>query len=262
MLMSKSAHARDFWRRPRGPFTEAVIAAAARHAAEQAPKESCGIVAGGEYIRCRNWSKRPTERFKLSVREIERKRAGRPLEGVIHSHPAGAASPSGSDMRGQLATGVPWAIVSGEGLRCAWGLENPPLFDARGDHIPREFLHGASDCYTIIRDWWFEQGVTLPEFARERAWWTDPETHGSLYLDNLAEAGFRILTTDVSAMLRLAEPGDVALRAVRSVVPNHGSVVLPGGLMLDQRVAALSRRDLAARLLPTSTHLLRHESRS
>lgn len=253
---------RDFWRLPRGPFTEAVIAAAVRHATEQAPKEACGLVVGGAYVRCRNYAAKPEERFKISAKEMARKLAGRPLEGVIHSHPRGGAAPSEADMRAQIASGAPWAIVSTTGLLCSWGLENPPLFEGR-EHNARTFCHGASDCYTLIRDWWREtRGVVLPDFPRAREWWADPDKHGSLYLDNMAAAGFRLVSTDPTQFARLARPGDVALRRVLSKIPNHGAVVLPAGLMLDQRVGCLSGRHLAARLLPVSTHLLRHESES
>lgn len=257
-----------FFREPRGPFSRPVLAAALRHAAAEAPRESCGLVRAGEYLPCANVAQRPELEFDIDGAALSDAYRAGDLEGVIHSHPGGPWWPSAADMAGQVETGVPWAIVvpgGSEGgseavegsLACAWGIPNPPLF-AGGQHRGRAFLHGVADCYTLIRDWYAqERGVDLPEFAREWRWWEAPERWGSLYLEGLERAGFEVVTTDPTSMARQAQPGDVLLRRVLAKVPNHGAIYLGGGLLLEHTPFELSQRRPAGRALPVCSHLVR-----
>ncbi|MEL6316142.1 MAG: Mov34/MPN/PAD-1 family protein [Pseudomonadota bacterium] len=248
---------RTHWLTLRPPFTAAVVAAAAAHARAEAPRESVGLVVGGRYRAVDNVADDPAARFEIAPEDYAAALSDG-VQAVIHSHPSGPGHPSEADMRGQIGTAVPWAIVSGEGLLCIWGDDHAPaLFDAAGRHRARGFLHGVSDCYTIIRDWWRERrGVTLPEIPRQWDWWSKG---GDLYLQNFGHAGFRVLSRDPTEFARLARPGDVALRPVCSPVPNHGGVVCDGGLFLDQRWRMLSVHQPAGRVLPCCSHLLRRD---
>lgn len=259
----ENTHAPDWWRRPGGPFTESVIAAACAHAAREAPRESVGAVVDGAYLPLENVAEDPAAQFMVGAEAAGALFASGMLEGFVHSHPGGPAHPSAADMRGQRDSAVPWAIVipgeDGGRLACRWGDGTVPLFDAAGAHLPREFLHGVADCYTLIRDWQAEaRGLALPDYPRDWEWWAEPGAN--LYLDNLEDAGFRVVSRDQAAFAGLAQPGDVYLMAIRAKAPNHGGVYLGDGLALEHMPGRLSGARPVGPLLRHATHWLRREA--
>lgn len=254
----------DFFRKPGGPFTAEVLAAASAHASREAPNEACGVVVCGAYRPCENVAADPENQFEISADTLAPLVVSGALEGIIHSHPGGPWHPSKHDMASQIATAVPWAILvpgeTGAELACWWGGERPVVFTSEGLHVPRAFLHGVSDCYSMIQDYYREmRGVDLDNIPREWEWWQDPETHGSLYLDNLAGQGFEIVSTDPGAFSSIAKPGDAYLMAIRSKVPNHAGIYLGEGLLLEHMQGNLSHREPIARKLKHITHWLRYK---
>ncbi len=223
--------------------------------------ERCGLVRAGNFVPCENRAADPTAAFEIAPKDIAEAYAAGDLEGVIHSHPGGPWWPSKADMLGQIETDVPWAIlVPGEdsaALACHWGGTRPPVF--QGDlHVPRAFLHGVSDCYTLIRDFYAEvYGEILDEMPRDWEWWTEKDLKTGMYLDNLHGQRFEILSTAPETYAAIAQPGDVYLMAVRSRVPNHGGIYLGDGLLLEHMQGNLSHREPIARKLKHITHWLR-----
>lgn len=181
------------------------------------------------------------------------------LLAVVHSHPDAPPYPSEEDMRGQVATGVPWGIVPTDayGTRPLfwWGgdVERSPLLD-------RGFRHGVTDCYALIRDYYaMEHGIALPEFPRSWEWWTDGQ---DLYGEGFPKAGFRRFDPNIEP----PREGDMWFAQLRSEVPNHGGIYLGDDTILHHLTsrsgydeACLSRREPIARWLPHITHWLRHE---
>ena len=126
-----------------------------------------------------------------------------------------------------------------------------------GDHrlgdslVGRVFIHGVTDCYGLIRSWyWQERHVKLPEFPRDHEWWKDG---GNLYEEGFGPAGFRIVAAQD------AVTGDVALINFRSKVPNHGGVLLDGGLLLHHLMGRKSVREPVGRWTPMISKWLRYE---
>lgn len=254
----------EFFRKPGGPFTAEVLASASAHACSEAPKEACGVVVNGEYIACENVAADPLNQFEISPSVFAPLIVDGTLQGVIHSHPEGPWWPSKHDMASQINTAVPWAILvpgeAGAQLACWWGGERPVVFTPEGLHVPRSFLHGVSDCYSMAQDYYREvHGLDLGHFPRAWEWWKDPDTHGSLYLDNLEAQGFEVVSTDPGSFAALAQPGDAYLMQIRSRVPNHAGVYLGGGLLLEHIQGNLSHREPIARKLKHITHWLRHK---
>jgi proteasome lid subunit RPN8/RPN11 len=251
----------EFFRQPVAPFTARVLRAASRHASKERPEEACGLVRAGRYVRCRNVSDAPQEAFEVPAKDMAKAYQAGDLEGVIHSHPGGPWWPSAADMAAQIETGVPWAIVvpgdDGAELACHWGAPRPPVFHD-GLHVPRAFLHGVSDCYSLVKDYYAEaHDLHMSEFPRDWEWWLRPETPGGLYLDNLEAQGFEVVSTAPHEYAGLARPGDAYLMAIRSKVPNHAGVYLGEGLLLEHMHGNLSHREPIARKLKHITHWLR-----
>lgn len=241
----------DYWRQPQDPVTPDVLAEAFRHANAEAPREAVGVVVAGEYCPLINTHEVPEKAFRADFSAVDR------IEAVIHSHPASPPLPSAADMRGQIAFGVPWAIIGpGEPgvLGCVWGLPRPALFDEGGHVVPRAFAPGVADCYSVIEDWYSARGIDLPPFPRDVDWW---DYGDDLYRDGFAEAGFSQI-----AGLGEARPGDVYLMPLVPglATPTHGGIYLGDGLCLEHMPGRLMARRPIGPKVRRITHWLRHEA--
>lgn len=261
--MTGSFMTAEFFREMAPPFTPDVIAAALDHANASPDLEICGAVREGAYQPLTNVHPESQTAFRVSDADRAAIFAADDLEGLVHSHPNGPWRPSEADMRAQIAMGKPWAIIvpgaDGGALACAWGGARPPLFDADGSHVQRAFLNGVADCYEIIRDYWREvRGVDLKQYPREWEWWTDTNRFGDLYLDNLEDCGFQVISRDPREFASIAAPGDVYLMSVRARTPNHGGVYLGDGEALEHMFEHLSQVRQIAPLIRHITHWLRY----
>ena len=203
------------------------------HVLKEFPNEACGIITTrGRFIPCKNIHKDPLNFFEMEDEVFTKYK----IKAIIHSHPNGKLEPSAQDMQGQLDTDVEWGIVTTDGIEVSevlyFGKNTPDL-------IGREFKHGVTDCYSLIRDWYkLEKDIELPEFPRSNNWWNEGE---NLYEEYAEEAGFRRLRGDETPQV-----GDVVLMAIASKVSNHGAILLDGGLLLHHLTNRLSRREPAA----------------
>ncbi len=230
-------------------FTDEVVSAAKAHAREAFPNESCGIVVGGKYMRCRNVADDPTQDFVIHPQDQRNAMLTGEMQAIIHSHPNGPLHPTKADMEGQIKSALPWAIIGLDESRMSdpiiWGDDNniAPL-------IGREFIPGVYDCFSLIRDVFrlgkegcAAQGVDwplpphlIPEQPRDPAWWTAGE---DLYMSGLAANNFVIISRDE------ARPGDVFLLKWESEVYNHGGLLLSYGQVAQHFPKRLSRREPA-----------------
>lgn len=219
---------------------------------EQFPLEAVIGVANNELVFLKNLSKTPQEDFLVDF-SVEN------LQALIHSHPKGTTDPSQMDMKGQIATDIPWGIVSVQQNNDGLTVSNISWF---GDEVSlytpllgRQFKHGVLDCYSAIRGFYAQTPdqilesfghsgrecreylqnkpvVKLKEFARDMLWW---ERGDNLYVNGFAEAGFKqVFLEDLKA-------GDVILYKIKSSVLNHGAVFLGDGVIyhhLHNRISA------------------------
>jgi proteasome lid subunit RPN8/RPN11 len=217
-----------------------IIADIRKHALEVYPHESCGIVLGGAYIRCKNIHERPDEAFRIDPKFIDPMLASKKVRAIIHSHVGYNGKPnpwpSKWDMEQQIATNVPWGMVYvSPNLETTgpyfWGPGVPvaPL-------IGREFIPGIQDCYALVRDIKrSEQGIVIPEFPRDNSWWDHGE---NMFAENFEIAGFREIS------LNEIRPGDNGLFSIRgNGVINHCAEYMGDGMMLHHLYGRLSRID-------------------
>lgn len=219
---------------------------ARKHAVMEFPYESCGLVIGGKYYPCKNVAKEKKNSFSISKEEYMSKVAQfGDVELVVHSHPGGKDYPSRSDMVSQASTNTPFVIISTNGdvasLACQWG-DTLPITDLIG----RPFMHGVSDCYSLIRDiyrmgkdecakqsiLWPLESIILPEVPRDDAWW---ELGKDLYADNFSKFGFEQVFDP--------KPGDIFLIKLKSDKLNHGGVLLSDNQILHHLPTRPSRRE-------------------
>lgn len=239
-------------------ISDAHKAQIAAHALEVYPQECCGVIAGGDYVRCRNVAAMPTRNFELCAEDYADAEDHGDISVVVHSHPGASAQPSEADLTACEASGLPWVIVSlGAQVDGSVAIEDWCEFSPSGYSAPLigcPFSHGTNDCYGLIRRYYQQtHGVILPDFYRPADWWNDG--HSDLYAAGFPEAGFSALPQG-----QPSAPGDVLLMRIRSRnnVPNHAAVYLGGGWILHHCYGQLSRRDQLARYQPYVTHTLRH----
>lgn len=233
------------------------------HAREAFPEECVGYVnASGRYIRLKNTSPRPELTTLVESEVIADLLDANDIRCYCHSHPNGPDAPSEQDMIAQRDMEVLFAIVSTNGEAnlppFVWGDQ----LKQREPLVGREFRHGVTDCYALIRDYFYEQGIELGDYPRNWEWWLD-STPGekNLYARYFAEQGFTPI--DPSEV----REGDCFLAQVRSDVPNHAGVYIGDGLMLHHVASGLaydprklSRREPVARWIPYITHWLRYSA--
>lgn len=200
-------------------ITEDEVAVVKSQAIAAYPREAVWLVTSDGTYQVDNISPDPENKFKVSSADLaEALSVG--IDAVIHSHCDIPAAPSKEDMVSQILSGVPWGVVSTNGETCTnitwWGLEYiPPLEE-------RPFIHGVSDCYSIVRDYFRLKGVALADVPRDWQWWTKGQ---NLIEDTFDNLGF----TEVGG-----EPieGDVLLFKFNSDIIHHCAVYLGDGIMV------------------------------
>ena len=96
--------------------------------------------------------------------------------------------------------------------------------------LGRQWDYGVNDCFSLVRDWFFLQGIELPEFARPE----DLEICDSIFLQQAKAIGFE------QVPLERREPGDILIMRLQTRTPMHAAILLPNELILHQRQDSLS----------------------
>lgn len=234
-------------------FSPAAIAAAADHAREAYPEESCGLIVNGEYIRATNIAEDPKEDFEIPAALYKKHLLTGKIEAIVHSHPDGPLHPSEADMASQMATNLTWVIL---GVDADKRVSDPIVWGGKApipNVIGREFVHGVTDCYSLIRDTFrlgktklAEQGIedwpfdpiTLPDFARMDSWWA--KSDANFYDVEPIKLGF------IEVPMHEARAGDLFFMLLgKTSVNNHAGIYLGNNLILHHLPSRLSRRELA-----------------
>lgn len=197
-----------------------------QEAIEAYPREAAWAITKAGIRRLRNQAGDPENFVVIGARETAAAvKAG--FLGFVHSHTNGKHYPSKADMEGQVASGVPWGIVLTDGVGASmirwWGGTTAEQVESLTD---RTFCHGATDCYSAVRDYYLvTYGILLPEYPRGWEWWLEPGQ--DLIREGFAAAGFSPITDS-------PRPGDLWFANLRCERMNHCGVLLENGLTYHQ----------------------------
>lgn len=234
------------------------------HAAACYPCESCGLLVNREYIECQNIAASDSE-FKIDPRDVVRAEKLGKIEAIVHSHPDGSTKPSTFDRLQMQHHNVPWVIVAYPEI----DIKVHAAKKYKAPLINREYIHGALDCFSIVRDYYSrELGIEIDNFERKDLWW---ESAGSadLYIDNFSSQGFvqvhdlrrhdvilcRVQPTEHvnHALIYLGDDGDLTSETTETALGEH--------LVLHHPYMRRSRREIYGKVWQERTAIIvRHKS--
>lgn len=224
---------------------------AIEHALRDYPKEACGLFVRIEgsvvYYPCKNIADSDAH-FTLDPQDYADADELGEVVAVFHSHPDALPAASDADVQACEASGLPWYIVSVPNLE--WAYTEPKGFTP--DLVGRDFVHGKSDCFTLVRDYYRkEHNLILNDYERDDKWW---EAGKNLYLTNFQNEGF------VEIPLSDLQPGDALFIKLRSPVPNHAAIYLGYNTILHHLYGRLSCREIYSDFWrKVTTHALRYK---
>ena len=210
--------------------------AALKHAKEQDPRESVGVlivIKGKEqYYPCNNLSTYSQQCFILDPEDYVKADALGEITAIVHSHPVTPPSPSQADKVSCEQSGLKWHIVNPKTEM--WGYCEPTGY--KPPLIGRQWVWGVTDCWSLVRDYYKEQhNIQLLDYERP----TTPQD----FLDNplfeqyAERTGFRQLNKDEKL-----QKGDVLLMSILHPTLNHVAIFL-GDDILHHLADRLSTRE-------------------
>ena len=226
------------------------------HVLRAYPQEACGLVINGSFLPCENRAADPLTSFEIAPGLIAE--YFEEIECIVHSHTQplergvefDPRCPSKEDLEGQIATALPWAIVSCDGKLVSepviWGdPNNRPALEGR------EFVFNVQDCFSLATDYFYaKHEIHLEAVPRDWDWQSDGE--------NLIELRFRSLGFE-EVPLADARPSDALLFAYRSSVVNHIGIYTGDNQFLHHELNRLSRTEHLTRMHRWLKLVVRHK---
>lgn len=224
------------------------LEAAKRHARRKYPKRTCGFIINNRYQAVKNAALNNTE-FEFPVGLLENVGI-EDIQMIVVSKTHEPYWPNKTEMEFQEKYNRPLALIFLNKISISepliWGAETPIP-----DILGRKFVHGVTDCWSLIRDCyrlgkdklakqqiyeWPYSPIQLPIIPRDDGWWNE---NNDYYIDNYHRLGFERIPRSE------AKPGDCFLMQFMSDKYTHAGVLVDNGDIIHHLPARLSRREKA-----------------
>ena len=199
--------------------------AALKHAKEQDPKESVGVlivIKGKEqYYPCNNLSTYSQQCFILAPEDYVKADALGEITAIVHSHPVTPPSPSQADKVSCEQSGLKWHIVNPKTE--TWGYCEPTGY--KPPLIGRQWVWGVTDCWSLVRDYYREnKNIILRDWERP----TTPEEfiENPMFENCAADTGFVELRPEDKL-----QNGDLLFMSILANGLNHVAVFIDGDVL-------------------------------
>ena len=199
--------------------------AALKHAKEQDPKESVGVlivIKGKEqYYPCNNLSTYSQQCFILDPEDYVKADALGEITAIVHSHPVTPPSPSQADKVSCEQSGLKWHIVNPKTE--TWGYCEPTGY--KPPLIGRQWVWGVTDCWSLVRDYYKEdKNIILRDWERP----TTPEEfiENPMFESCAADTGFVELRPEDKL-----QNGDLLFMSILANGLNHVAVFIDGDVL-------------------------------
>ena len=199
--------------------------AALKHAKEQDPKESVGVlivIKGKEqYYPCNNLSTYSQQCFILDPEDYVKADALGEITAIVHSHPVTPPSPSQADKVSCEQSGLKWHIVNPKTE--TWGYCEPTGY--KPPLIGRQWVWGVTDCWSLVRDYYREnKNIILRDWERP----TTPEEfiENPMFENCAADTGFVELRPEDKL-----QNGDLLFMSILAYCLNHVGVFIDGDVL-------------------------------
>ena len=203
------------------------------HFSDVYPEEGCGILLNKRgklvWISCKNTAEDKENDFEISSKDYIEASLSGDIHAIVHSHPDASAELSEADKKMSNFLQIPFIVFS------VPDLEKVEYFPEkiRNPLLGREYEFGANDCYSLVRDYYYQEyNIVLPTIPFEDDWWDK----GLNYFDDLYDSFGFVEVEDLKA-------GDLIIFKIRDNVPNHCGVYLGEGVFLHHAIHRLSCRE-------------------
>lgn len=228
-----------------------------KHCRAEYPNEACALVIDKQVVPTPNSAEDPTSAFSIDPQHYATALVENRLQAVLHSHVITSKTdprrdprtPSSADMASQIAMNVPFGIsaVNADQVSDLLWLDDDLTRPLEG----RTFQYGVSDCYSLVRDYYFQKfGIKLKNYPREDGW-DKKENH---IIDRYKDAGFYEIPKDEFAI------GDLLVMKIQAPFPNHLAVVVSHNVMLHQMFGRISGKETISKWGPYIVSVLRYEA--
>lgn len=204
------------------------------HCESNLASEMCGLFVLSEgiigFVPCANHAFDTKNSFLIHPADFVKCMEAGDVIAVGHSHVTVSARASNEDVANSENCRLPFLIYQPieKQVEHYWPSGKTPSLIGRKWHL------GVSDCYTIVRDYFAENGVQLNDYVRNDSSCLHSE---SLFLKHYEENGF----VDVTG--QTPKKHDVALIQVLANIPNHAAVFVDDDIILHHLQGRLSCRD-------------------
>lgn len=230
--------------------SDEILEAVKAHVNSSPKREICGFIVSHRrknmYVPCTNVSQGENE-FVIDAEEYADIADKYEILAVVHSHVNTNPKPSQADLIAIEKHNLPFLIVNYP--LNTWTWTEPSGYEA--PLIGREFVHGVTDCYAMLVDYYKrELNLDIKDYKRQQEWWMRGD---NLYLENYEDAGFIKVDN--------LQKHDIILMQVASAVVNHCAIYLGDNIILHHVMGKVSSRDVYGGYWRKITSLIvRHKS--